>query len=89
MVSSSEADGENDLQPQFSLAAEESEGTINEGYVSVFLLRHVCPDEDCLGTLAPDAQGSTTFVCNMCGQSRTYEVFLRELEQGTQHEGSE
>ncbi len=89
MVSSSEADAQFDLQPESPLAAQESEGTIDEGYVSVFLLRHVCPDEDCLGTLAPDAQGSTTFVCNMCGQSRTYEAFLRELEQGTQHEGSE
>ena len=89
MVSSSEADAQNGMHPQPLLAAQESEGTIDEGYVSVFLLRHVCPDEDCLGTLAPDAPGSTTFVCNMCGQNRTYDAFLIELEQGTQHEGSE
>eukprot|EP00891_Asterochloris_glomerata_P006071 jgi/Astpho2/6071/Aster-x0715 len=51
MVSSSEADAQFDLQPESPLAAQESEGTIDEGYVSVFLLRHVCPDEDCLVAL--------------------------------------
>lgn len=64
-------------------AAEEAEppasGGIDDAYIQVFMLKYVCPQEDCSGTLAP-GEGSGTYTCNMCGGSRTEAEFLRELQ---------
>ncbi|GAB4815909.1 hypothetical protein N2152v2_002955 [Parachlorella kessleri] len=51
-------------------------------YISVFLLKYVCPRPECFGTLAPAQQGSDTSECNMCGMRRTEAEFLAELQAG-------
>lgn len=52
---------------------------IDPGYIQMFIMRHVCPNEDCGGTMAPAAVGSNTCVCNLCGQQRTDAEFMAEL----------
>ena len=36
---------------------------------------------ECFGTMAPEAPGSETLRCNMCGGARTEAEFLAEMEQ--------
>lgn len=50
------------------------------GYIQVFLLKYVCPQADCFGTLVPTQPGSTVQECNMCGCRRTEAQFLADLE---------
>ena len=69
--------------------AMESEGKISnpknevadEHYVSIFLLKYGCIDEDCEGTMVP-VLGSRDKVqiCNVCSKSQTEAEFLHELE---------
>lgn len=69
--------------------AMESEGQVlnpknevaDEHYVSVFLLKYSCIDEDCEGTMVP-VLGSQdkAQICNVCSKSRTEAEFLQELQ---------
>jgi hypothetical protein len=60
------------------------DSSIDESYIFVFLLRHVCPDEDCGGTLAPvsgcESGPGRKYECNLCGRLRSEAEFMAELE---------
>jgi hypothetical protein len=59
--------------------SEESTG-IDDGYVSVFLLKYLCVDEDCEGTMVPAlGDADKTQTCNVCGKSRTEAQFLDSI----------
>lgn len=61
-------------------AAGDGEGeAVDESYIHMFLLKYVCPREECFGTLAP-VQASDRLECNMCGLIRTEAEFMQELE---------
>ena len=59
--------------------------------VQLFLLKFMCPNPDCFGTLAPlvippGAEPPTNpaenvYECNVCGGRRTEAQFLADLEQ--------
>ena len=53
---------------------------IDESYIHVFLMKYVCPVQDCGGTLAP-LPGSGGSQCNMCAMVRSEQDFLREMQQ--------
>lgn len=53
---------------------------VDAGYIHIFLLKYVCPQPGCYGTLAPAAPGADVYACNMCGAARTEAEFLAELE---------
>ena len=57
---------------------------MDEGYVSVFLLKYLCVDEACEGTMVPLAGEAMAGVmaCNVCGGRRTEEEFLEGLAAG-------
>lgn len=54
----------------------EANGGVDAAYIEVFLIKYVCPRENCFGTMAPCALGSTTHECNMCGCMRTDAEFM-------------
>jgi hypothetical protein len=55
---------------------------VDSAYVQMFLLKYVCPGEECCGTLAPlPATRGALFECNVCGSRRSEAEFLAELEQ--------
>ena len=58
---------------------EEVEAT--EGYLTMFLLKYLCPDEtgDCGGTMVPVA-GTEWYQCNVCDLRRTEADFLAEVK---------
>jgi len=49
-------------------------------YLQLFLLKYVCSEPDCFGTLVPLAPDATTHACNLCGAQRTDAEFMAELE---------
>ena len=54
---------------------------VDDGYVSMFLLKYLCIDEECEGTMVPIhgcAQG--TLICNVCSKTRNEQQFLEMLE---------
>ena len=64
-------------------AAAEQEGGADPAYISLFLLKYVCPAEGCYGTLAPLPPGAGAgdqYECNMCGRRRSEAEFMAELE---------
>lgn len=67
----------------------ESQGTIldknkdivDEGYISVFLLKYLCVDGACEGTMIPVQDCvEKTLVCNVCSKTRNEAQFLAILE---------
>ena len=54
---------------------------VDEGYVAVFLLKYLCVDEACEGTMVP-VLGSADGIhaCNVCGRTRTEAEFIQGLE---------
>ena len=59
-----------------------TEEGMDDGYVAVFVLKYLCADETCEGTMVPllgDAH--KTQACNVCGRTRTEAQFLEELQQ--------
>ncbi|EIE22767.1 hypothetical protein COCSUDRAFT_42390 [Coccomyxa subellipsoidea C-169] len=60
--------------------AEQDGDRADAGYIQVFLLKYVCPQTDCFGTMVPIQAGSSLHVCNMCGCHRTEVQFLADLE---------
>ena len=57
---------------------------MDEGYVSVFLLKYLCVDEACEGTMVPLAGEAMAGVmaCNVCGGRGTEEEVLEGLAAG-------
>eukprot|EP00775_Hariotina_reticulata_P013980 gene13980-14095_t len=55
---------------------------LEPAYLSVFLLKYMCPREGCFGTMAA-IQGSRegTCECCVCGSTRTNAQFLADLQQ--------
>ena len=53
---------------------------VDPAYISIFLLKYVCPEAGCHGTLAPAAPAAQLFECSMCSARRSEAEFLAELE---------
>ena len=63
-----------------SAAADE----VDIGYVQMFMMRFLCPQEDCGGTLAP-ILGTDVQECNRCSHKRTNAEFMAlaaSMEEG-------
>ncbi len=67
------------------------EGPMDPTYLQLFLLKYVCPEPQCFGTLAPlvplapgggAGPGGEVLECNVCGAHRTEAQFLQDLEDG-------
>ena len=63
-------------------------GVADEAYIGMFLLKYVCPVEECGGTMLPPptgdlvpADGTSSFKCNMCGLHRTEEQFMAAVQE--------
>jgi SET and MYND domain-containing protein len=65
------------LHPQ-----QQQQEPMDAGYLSVFLLKYMCPQEGCYGTMAA-VQGSSSGACecSVCGVVRTEAEFMAELGQ--------
>jgi hypothetical protein len=50
-------------------------------YLQLFLLKHVCPEPGCFGTMVPLQAGATACTCNRCSGTVTEAQFLADLEQ--------
>lgn len=48
-------------------------------YIQMFVMKFVCPQEECFGTMAPTF-GTNKAQCNMCGHVRSEAEFLAEVE---------
>eukprot|EP00892_Ulva_mutabilis_P006140 jgi/Ulvmu1/3899/UM018_0121.1 len=58
-------------------------------YVELFLMKYICPDSACSGTMAPAAAADgSTLHCNICGFRRTDAQFLAEVEALMHAEGA-
>jgi SET and MYND domain-containing protein len=53
---------------------------LDPAYLSLFMLKYVCPREGCFGTMAA-LQGSDACECSVCGALRSEAEFLAGLEQ--------
>jgi hypothetical protein len=53
---------------------------IDDGYISIFLLKYLCVNEECEGTMVPllDCPNRTQ-VCNVCSVTRTEAEFLHSI----------
>jgi SET and MYND domain-containing protein len=66
---------------------QQQQEALEPGYLSVFLLKYLCPKEGCGGTLAPvqgsssSSSGGEVCECSVCGALRTEAQFLAELQQ--------
>lgn len=49
-------------------------------YLQIFLVKYLCSQPGCFGTLVPQALGSTVHACNVCCKARTEAEFIAELE---------
>lgn len=56
---------------------------LDPGYLSVFMLKFMCPAADCCGTMAA-VEGTDVCECSVCGFTRTEAQFMAELEQQQQ-----
>lgn len=54
-------------------------GGCTDEYIQLFIMKYVCPREECHGTLAP-VLGTEQSVCNLCGCVRTDAEFLAEMQ---------
>lgn len=52
---------------------------MNEAYLQLFMLKYLCPQEHCFGTLCA-VFGTDCYECNVCGHKRTEAEFLADLE---------
>mmetsp|Transcript_2950 Transcript_2950/g.8310 ORF Transcript_2950/g.8310 Transcript_2950/m.8310 type:complete len:377 (+) Transcript_2950:228-1358(+) len=58
---------------------EDPEESVQDTYQYLFIMKHMCPQTDCFGTMAPEGPGSSVYECNMCGHKRTEAEFMAEL----------
>jgi len=55
--------------------------SVDEGYVGLFLLKYLCVDEECEGTMVPILDCTEkTLVCNVCSKTRNEKQFLEMLQ---------
>lgn len=54
-------------------------GGCTDEYIQLFIMKYVCPREECHGTLAP-ILGTDRSQCNICGGVRTEAEFLAEMQ---------
>jgi SET and MYND domain-containing protein len=68
--------------PQQQQHNQQQQEPMEPGYLSIFLLKFMCPKEGCFGTMAA-VQGSSSGACecSVCGTLRSEAEFLAELEQ--------
>lgn len=59
------------------------EGPLEPQYLRLFLLKYLCPQPGCFGTMAPAAPRDSTLQCAKCGHLRTEAEFVGELEAAT------
>ncbi len=74
-------------QASMAEASGSADSAIDASYVQMFVMRYLCPQEDCGGTLAP-ITGSDTQECNRCSHKRTDAEFM-ELIESLQEEDDE
>ena len=73
--------GDADRREQFTIPEDQMadasgpDSEIDSGYVQMFIMRYLCPQEDCGGTLAP-ILGSDVQECNRCSHKRTNAEFM-------------
>jgi len=54
---------------------------VDEGYISIFLIKYLCPDPDCEGTMVPMLDDpEESLICNVCSAKRTEAEFMSYLE---------
>lgn len=53
---------------------------VDPAYISIFIQKFVCPEEDCGGTMAPIGPGADVSECNVCSRRRSEAEFLAVLE---------
>ena len=63
-------------------------GVADEAYIHMFLLKYVCPIDECGGTMIPPAtgdlvpaDGTSSFKCTMCGLHITEEQFMAAVQE--------
>lgn len=83
-----DASGEEDEEMEVTTDEEELEvEEAQEGSFphAMFFVKYLCPRESCGGTLAPlppnEGVTSSVMECNVCGQLRSEEEFLKEIEE--------
>lgn len=63
----------------------EEENKIDSSYIDVFLIKYVCPDEGCEGTMAPlhpqVQDANQVLECSVCSRKRTEQEFLKYLDE--------
>ena len=67
---------------QEGLPAQSTQGQhphIDASYIDIYLLKFMCPNDDCHGTLVPQL-GTDKSVCDMCWQARSEAEFMAELQ---------
>lgn len=69
------------LQAEAEVDAEPTEcpAALDPTYLQLFLLKYICPKPSCQGLLAP-VLDQDVFECNVCGNKRTGQEFLAELD---------
>ena len=65
------------------MAENRTGGGVDAGYIQMFILKYVCPEDECGGTLVP-LLGTEASKCNMCGRVRTETELMAELESYTE-----
>ncbi len=74
-----------------SPTTQQQQQQVDDQYLMMFLLKFVCPVEECGGTLAPVApgDGQGAHECNVCGRVRSAEEFMQQLQDEDEEEGGE
>ena len=67
-----------EYDPQQDAPAPFAVGEVDETYVGLFVLKHVCAN--CMGTMAPLQREPSTCVCNRCDATRTEAEFVKRVE---------
>ena len=79
----SESDGEGGVEEEahseWETDEDEEDGGV-DGQLAVFMLKHLCPNEECSGTLGPPNPTADHMECNFCGKARTDAQFFQMLE---------
>ena len=74
-----------DWEPAVAMEQDEEDTSrADAGYIQVFLLKYVCPQADCFGTMAPVGVGSSLHECSMCRHQRSEAEFMADLEVAMQ-----
>lgn len=73
--------GKGVMQPEESAKMEDvTEDDVQDTYQYMFVMKHLCRQNECYGTMAPTGPNSEILQCNMCGATKTEAEFIAELE---------